>query len=104
MKAKPIPTSPKHNPQESRDESVEQFMRDPEVITKPTVVRFSAGFFFTMVVVSLVAGVVGTVGILFGREHWPWLARWVGTNTQVQPVVRTVTRNVDTAGIPTATI
>ncbi len=79
-------------------------MRDPEVITKPTVVRFSAGFFFTMVVVSLVAGVVGTVGILFGREHWPWLARWVGTNTQVQPVVRTVTRNVDTAGIPTATI
>lgn len=79
-------------------------MRDQEVITKPTVVRFSASFFVLMVAVSILAGVVATLFILVGREQWPWLAQWTGRQTQEQPVVRTVTRKADTTGVPTDTI
>lgn len=104
MKAKPIPTSPKNRPADVPDNGVEAFMRDQEHITKPTVVRFSTSFFTIMTLVSLLAGIVGTVFILYGREQWSWLAQWTRVDVQSDPVVRTVTRKVESPTIAGTTI
>mgnify|MGYP001565053391 CR=1 FL=1 len=79
-------------------------MREQEGITKPTIIRFSASFFTIMTLVSLLAGMVGTAFVLFGREQWVWLARWTGSSVQSEPVVRTITRKAESATVPSDTI
>lgn len=91
MKAKPIPTSPRERLPDERAADVDAFMRQPPPITQPKVVRFSAGFLIVVMVIGFIAGVVGCIGILFGREQWPWLARWVGQNEAQPTVIRTNT-------------
>ena len=99
MKVKPIPTSPKNHPDTERDRDVEAFMREPQGITKPAIVRFSVGFLLLTVGVSFLAGAVGAAVIVFGREQWAWLARWTGVTSTEQPAVRTVTRKEATPAL-----
>lgn len=104
MKAKPIPTSPKNRPAEEQDQNVEAFMRDADGITKPTVVRFSFSVFFIAILASVVVATGVSVSVLYGRDHWGWLSRWLGTTTPTQTIVRTVTRTSDAATFSSDTV
>lgn len=104
MKAKPIPTSPRERlrdetptqsaPREPGD--VEDFLRQPPAIAKPTVIRFAPGFALFTVLIALVAGVLGAFLILTGEQKWPWLQRWIGQPDPASTVIRTTTARRDT--------
>lgn len=92
MKAKIVPTSPKVRDSEQRDADVEEFLRRAEPITKPSIVRFSPGFLVLVVVLGFLAGAVGTVVTLAGREQWPWLQQWLAPTVVNENAARPVTR------------
>jgi serine protease Do len=92
MKAKIVPTSPKVRDSEQRDAEVEEFMRRSEPIAKPTIVRFSPGFLVLVVILGFLAGSVGSVVVLAGREQWPWLQQWLAPTPTIENVNRPVTR------------
>lgn len=105
MKAKIVPTSPKVRDSEQRDADVEEFLRRAEPISKPSIVRFSASFLVLVVVLGFLAGTVGTVVVLAGKEQWPWLQQWLAPTVQETNTARPVTRKevvteqyVDTVG------
>lgn len=92
MKAKIVPTSPKVRDSEQRDADVEEFLRRAEPIAKPQVVRFSPSFLVLVVLLGFLAGAVGTVVTLAGREQWPWLQQWLAPTVQDTNTARPVTR------------
>lgn len=92
MKAKIVPTSPKVRGSEQRDAEVEEFMRQAEPIAKPSIVRFAPGFLVLVVLLGFLAGTVGAVVALAGREQWPWLQQWLAPTVTDTNVARPVTR------------
>lgn len=92
MKAKIVPTSPKVRDTEQRDAEVEEFLRRAEPIAKPNVVRFSSSFLILVVTLGFLAGAVGSVVVLAGREQWPWLQQWLAPTVTDTNTARPVTR------------
>ncbi len=92
MKAKIVPTSPKVRDSEQRDAEVAAFMRQAEPIAKPNVVRFATSFLVLVVALGFLAGAVGTVVVLAGRDQWPWLQQWLTPAVSETNVSRPVTK------------
>lgn len=92
MKAKIVPTSPKVRDTEQRAAEVEDFLRRPDPIAKPNVVRFSSSFLVLVVTLGFLAGAVGAVVVLAGREQWPWLQQWLTPTVSDTNTARPVTR------------
>jgi len=94
MKAKPIPTSPKSLLEDDvKEDAVEAFLKEPQVIAKPSIVRFSSTYLVITVIISFLAGIVGSFFIMFGQEQWPWLKSIVGnTNSEEISVIKSVSK------------
>lgn len=93
MKAKPIPTSPKNRLEDDiKEDAVETFLKEPQLIAKPSIVRFSSTYLVITVIISFLAGVVGSFFIMFGREQWPWLGGITGDTNSDISVVKSVSK------------
>jgi len=90
MKAKPIPTSPKNRANDEKEAEVEAFLKEPQPITKPNITRFSSSFLILTVIISFLAGLVGAMFFMFGKEQWQWLGKWIGNTNQEISVIKSV--------------